>query len=510
MMTTAHNNKIKLYQFTDFDMDKFVNLYLNDINPHEELDENTISCYNPSKYVLTQPKRGVRDRSKIEWKCMFLQDVIIRRAFHKEDSRTFSLNTQILKSVIGNEYKPMLNVFIKMGYIQYGDGQGGAEKRLYYSIGKYSTIYTMNDVEVHETDPIQNFTIIKYRKKTAQAIDSLLESKVRARMEDKYGKKFVAQYLKSLQCFHITDRVGFAQKVSQLIHENPKAKPYYQYVKQSLDEPVKRITRIDSSGRIYHCLTNLKRDLKPYLNIDFAIDCKNSHPLMLTNFIYSYHKIPTSIRKGISYLIKSSSSSQLSSLPSIISHNVEQYRSNKLGNNHIDNSVLSKDEIVYIHKTSNGLFWDEINAAHPDMERSAIKEALFQAVFYTKEKDLCKWNGFAKDFKKSYPHVNGLIASWKDDANIKAIKQYMDEHNLSYDDWRCSLSIAMMAFEAEVFIEILKRLYAHGWKAVHIHDCIVIPKDGSTKHPTQQQVVEIMKEVFGEYGLCPTFDCSRY
>jgi hypothetical protein len=368
----------------------------------------------------------------------------------------------------------------------------------------------MNDVEVYETDPIQNFTIIKYRKKTAQAVDSLLESKVRARMEDRYGKKFVDQYLKSLQCFHITDRVGFAQKVSQLIHDNPKPKPYYQYVKQSLDEPVKHITRIDSSGRIYHCLTNLKRDLKPYLNIDFAIDCKNSHPLMLTNFIYSYHKIPTSIRKGISYLIKSSSPSQLSSLPSIISHNVEQYFHNKLNCNHIDCSALSKDEVVYIHKTSNGLFWDEINKVHPEMERSAIKEALFQAVFYTKEKDLCKWNGFAREFKKSYPYVNELIASWKDEANIKVIKQYMDEHKLSYDDWRSSLSIAMMAFEAEVFIEILQRLYANGWKAVHIHDCIVIPKDDPARQPTQQQVIEIMDDVFGEFGLCPTFDCSRY
>ncbi len=508
MMTTAHHNTIKLYQFTDFDMNRFVSIYLNDITPHEELDENTISCYNPSEYVLTKPKRVVKDRTKIEWKCLFVQDLIIRRAFHKEKSRTFSLNTQVLKAVIGNEYKPMLNAFVKMGYIQYGDGQGGAEKRLYYSIGKYSTIYTMNEVEVQEVE-IQNFTIIKYKEKTAQAVDSLLESKVRARMEDRYGKKFVDQYLKSLQCFHITDRVGFAQKVSQLIHDNPKAKPYYQYVKQSLDEPVKHITRIDSSGRIYHCLTNLKRDLKPYLNIDFAIDCKNSHPLMLTNFIYSYHKIPTSIRKGISYLIKSSSPSQLSSLPSIISHNVEQFCSNKLDNKHIDNPILSKDEIAYIHRTSNGLFWDEINSAHPDMERSAIKEALFQAVFYTKEKDLSKWNAFAKDFKKSYPHVNELIASWKDDANIETIKQYMDEHNLSYDDWRCSLSIAMMAFEAEVFIEILKRLYAHGWKAVHIHDCIVIPIDGSTNRPTQQQVIGIMEEVFGEYGLCPTFDCGR-
>ena len=84
----------------------------------------------------------------------------------------------------------------------------------------------------------------------------------------------------------------------------------------------------------------------------------------------------------------------------------------------------------------------------------------------------------------------------------------MDEHHLAYDDWRCSLSIAMMAFEAEVFTEILKRIYKKGWNAVHIHDCIVVPKDGSKNHPTQQQIVEIMEDVFKDYGLCPTFSCS--
>lgn len=510
MMTTAHNNKIKLYQFTDFDMDKFVNLYLNDINPHEELDDNTLSCFYPPEHIITQPKRGVKDRSKIEWKCMFLQDVIIRRAYHKEDNRTFSLNTRILKSVLGNEYRPMLGAFIKMGYIELGDGKGGTDKRLYYSIGKYSTLYTLVDEDVFETDAIQNFTILRYQEKTADAVDALLQSRVQARLVDRYGELFAKQYIKSLKLFYISDRVGFAKQVSALIHDNPLSKPYYNYVKQALDSPIRQINRIDSSGRIYHCLTNLKRELKPYINIDFAIDCKNSHPLMLNHFIFSSHKIPIGVRYILSFLIKNSPCGEVPLPTNIISHNVEYYSYNELKDNNMYLQELSKDEIAYIYKTSNGYFWDEINDAHPDMERSQIKEALFQAVFYTKETDLCKWNGFSRDFQRLYPNVHRLISSWKDEANKKQIKAYMDEHHLAYDDWRCSLSIAMMAFEAEVFTEILKRIYKKGWNAVHIHDCIVVPKDGSKNHPTQQQIVEIMEDVFKDYGLCPSFSCSRY
>ena len=61
-----------------------------------------------------------------------------------------------------------------------------------------------------------------------------------------------------------------------------------------------------------------------------------------------------------------------------------------------------------------------------------------------------------------------------------------------------------MDLEAQIFTTILKRLYAKRWNAIHIHDCIVIPKDGNLNHPTIDQVRAIMEDVYKEFGLSPT------
>lgn len=68
----------------------------------------------------------------------------------------------------------------------------------------------------------------------------------------------------------------------------------------------------------------------------------------------------------------------------------------------------------------------------------------------------------------------------------------------------------MSRYTSNISFQCRQRIYKKGWNAVHIHDCIVVPKDGSKNHPTQQQIVEIMEDVFKDYGLCPSFSCSRY
>ena len=74
----------------------------------------------------------------------------------------------------------------------------------------------------------------------------------------------------------------------------------------------------------------------------------------------------------------------------------------------------------------------------------------------------------------------------------------------SLDKPTASLSVAMMDLEAQIFTTILKRLYAKRWNAIHIHDCIVIPKDGNLNHPAIDQVRAIMEDVYKEFGLSPT------
>ena len=132
MTQTSKLRKIQIYQFKGFDMDTFVEKYLYSITPHETIDEDTISVFRAAEIKMTEAKRGAKSRLVIENKCRYLQDAIIRMANRKQDDRTFSLNAEILKSVIGKEYKTMLEVFIEMGYISMGDGKWGNGKYYYY------------------------------------------------------------------------------------------------------------------------------------------------------------------------------------------------------------------------------------------------------------------------------------------------------------------------------------------------------------------------------------------
>lgn len=155
--------------------------------------------------------------------------------------------------------------------------------------------------------------------------------------------------------------------------------------------------------------------------------------------------------------------------------------------------------------TSTGQLWDEIVSKHPEMDRNDVKVEMFRAVFYSHSPVADRWSVYAKEFKAQFPDVYGLIGDWKRKKTADSVIEYMKAHGLPFDRGSASLSIAMMALEADIFTTILKRLYAKRWNAVHIHDCIIIPKDGNKNHPTSEQVQQIMREVYQEFGLYPTF-----
>ena len=109
------------------------------------------------------------------------------------------------------------------------------------------------------------------------------------------------------------------------------------------------------------------------------------------------------------------------------------------------------------------------------------------------------------EFKARFPNVFKLIGDWKRKKTSAAVIKYMQAHRLPSDRGSASLSIAMMALEADIFTSILKRLYAKRWNALHIHDCIIIPKDNNKNHPTREEVEAIMADVYRDFGLAPTF-----
>lgn len=515
-------HKITLYQFKGFDMGEFIKQYLYIITPHETIDENTLSVYKPAEMKMSEARRGAKDENIITCKCMYLQDAIVRRAYAKADSQTFSLSSTILKEVIGDDYKPMLEVLEEMGYIVMGDGNGGADNRWYYQPMVSAMRYTLLDVEVEQIT-ILNLKIQTYKEETKRRVEVHNEEAL-ANVVD---KSFIKKYITSLKYIRIADYEGLRAYISNAILNKPKSNLYYDFVVKSLEDKDRRIHSIDSCHRFYHVLTNLDRNIKKYLTIDYMLDAKNSHPLLFNHYVFDKHHID----KYSSYLLSKwyidtynnilnnnklnkeytsfSDKGEISNFPYYsVLHNVAKYLSNSLIENNIIKRTfaeLTPDEVEYTFKTTNGLLWDEICLEHPNLERGEVKEKMFGAVFYSKIPDAERWykSEYADEFKSKYPSVYKLIDSWKDDKNQDAVKVYMAEHKLPYRENAC-LPIAMMALESDIFLTILKRLYAKRWNAVHLHDCIVIPVDGNANHPTKEQVKEIMLDVYKEFGLCPT------
>ena len=504
---------VHLYLFKGFDMDRFRTLYLAEISAHKEVvNINMFTGEEICKDV--KEKSGVKNPQRIADKCKFLQDTIIRRANAKQDNKSFTLSSTILSKTMGEEYKSMLKILIEMGYIEMGDGQGGAGEHWYYEWGAHSHLYTMKDVEVYSLYE-QNATIRKYKDSTIERIKDYKLNHIYPYIDEKYGESFRERYITSLNYFFIQDKEGFEAYLRDNGYdkEESSAYVYFQDVKFKLEQKEKDIYKVDSNGRMYHVLTNLSRDVKKYLNIDFSLDCKNSHPILFNYFIYLYHSISIKSSYNISTFLYSNIdrnkvSFTFSKSSSKLIHNVSDYLRNELINNNIEIKSVAKlkdDELVYIYLTSIGRLWDDVRESHPEYTRQEIKTLFFEQVLYSRSKTFYH-KPFASEFAKMFPNVYELICRWKKPTENQDIEAYMKEQHLYAKKDYASLSIAMMNLEAQIFTTILKRMYAKRWNAVHIHDCIVVPITGNKNQPTEEPVREIMADVYKDFGLRPTFD----
>ena len=522
---------ILLYQFVDFDIDIFVKKYIYRIEEHTETELTEYARWQISKgkitpdmivevddgtfsHVTYKAKRGVRDINKIKWKIQYLQDAIIRRATSKKHG-AFSLNSQILKAVLGDEYKVMLDVLRDMGYLALGDGENGkiVKKYFYYGWGEYSTVYSIPDDKKVETVEVTNVKIQGYKEKTNELISQLRIKQTYPEIDRKYGKYFRETYEKSLCCIKIEKTKELEEYIPTAIQlhkekkeeENRKRKRkkkksksmiehYYRYVVSELYKKVKQIQRIDNAGRIYHILTNADRNVKKFLNIDISVDCKNSHPVLFNYFLFKWHGITVEDAYAISSIMHGVES--ISDIRETCYSVVDKLIVNK----------LSDDELGYIYLTSNGMLWDKVMENHPDIDRNEVKEKMFAEVFYSNSRKTRGWQEYAKEFQQQFPNVIGFIKCWKNDVIPPDIQSYLNEQNLIPTKPTASLSIAMMNLEAQIFTKILKRIYAKRWKAIHVHDCIVVPKTKSKNKPRKEDILKIMMEVYKEYGLAPTFD----
>ena len=493
-------------------MDDFISKYLYAISPHQIIDESTISCFEPAQMKLSSAKKGAKKSNIIQDKCLYLQDTIIRKAYSQKDNKTIRLSSTLLQRIVGGEYKTMLDVLCQMGYLKLGDGgKGGDGEYNYYSPGKHSMLYSIpNNVDFNARE-IVNFKIKGYKEKAAEELGKYYEASVRPRIEDKYGESFYQNYLESLNMFKIDDNEGFERCFTN-IDESLSKTIYLSSIRNSLLEK-KTIYSIDKSGRLYHVLTNLRKDLKVFINIDFELDCKNSNPLLLNYFIFKNKDIDSSTSYNISSML-----SRIKIYKN--NHNVGKNLRNELISNGIENQILAKltdDELDYIYLTSTGRLWDVIQQHYPQYTRGEIKALMFEQVFFAPSAQITSGKPFAGDFQVLFPSIYELITLWKKPLKNASIKAYLVDSGLCLEQdteatykGNSALPLAMMNLESRIMTEVLKRMYRKRWSAVNIHDCIVVPKSAKKNQPSMSDVVPIMDMVYAEFGLKATFNKITY
>ena len=499
----------KIYTIEGIDYDAVIDKYRELCEQGErEIDPMSISVYGGDVgYIQTRkPRKPLRDDTRIKNKAIYLIHIIVyRQLTNREDGVDgASLQASILQSVLGEDFYELLRAFEYLGYV---------EKSNIYIIGKSSRHYKAVGRVI--TSQCSNHTILKYINKTKELLkDVVLKRMATPEFKKLYGETFAETYIKNLNRFKIKDEQGFNKYVNEQIALHPTKESYYNFIKESFKSNLK-IYSIDSNYRIYHILTSLERELKQFINIRFSLDCKNSHPLLFNYFIFN--------SKGISIQLSYLISCILYSIDSSLIYYNNRYDIEKLCNilinNNIGNSIITKfapDELLYLWKTTQGVFWDDILKAHKaEYDRAEIKQKMFAEVFYSKTPRIA-WKEFAKEFKQQYPNVYALIIRWKEPLKHDDLRNCLlgrKKAVLLGDDammlnQETALPNVMMDLESEIFREVLKSLYRKRIGAVHIHDAIVLP-DTRAKVDAEQ-VEEAMRAVYKQFGLHPTFSIDAY
>ena len=502
----------KIYTIEGIDYDAVIAKYRQLCEEGEkEIDANSISVYGGDvRYIQTRKARKpLNDDTRILNKAIYLVHTIAyRQATNREENvEGASIQYAILQRVIGEDVYELIRSLQQLGYIEI-DGKYiiGTSSKHYKVIGNIATTHS------------SNHTILKYINKTKELLkDAVLKRMATPEFKALYGDAFAEIYIKNLNKFKIKDEKGFNKYANEQIALQPTKESYYNFIKESFKSDLK-IYSIDGNNRIYHLLTSLERELKQFINIRLSIDCKNSHPLLFNYFIFNSVGISIHLSYSISSILYSINKSDI--ISSVDNHyDIEKLR-NVLIRNGINELLITRftsDELLYIYKTTKGIFWDDILQEHQEdgYDRAEIKQKMFAEVFYSKTPKIA-WKEFAKEFKRQYPNVYGLIERWKEPLKHKDLKACLlarkkavqIEGTALMSSQETALPNVMMDLESEIFREVLKSLYRKRIPAVHIHDAVVIP---DTRAQVDVEKVEsVMRDVYKKFGLHPTFSVDTY
>ena len=414
---------------------------------------------------FTDETQQLPRKSSLYPKYQYLIHLIIEGCIRSKDNKVHLHSLRILKPIFGDAYRDMLYNLNAMGVIALGS----------YEVGKHSTPITLNDWNIDKCHCCNKKVIGYHIKYTSICSRTTRELSKRIPVDT-----FYQQYNENLGMLKMVDKDGAEKYALSNKDDDPHSFHYIQWKIKSIEQQ-QAITSVDRSGRIYHYLTNLPREMKSFLNIKLSVDCHNSHPLLLNYLLIKEYQINNTILEEVYNIIEGEGD--------IYYHNVSESLHNRLKDKGLQESCfdgIPDDVLQYIYETSKGILWDRFTEKYLNKyDRSEVKQKMFACVFYADE-HTAKHSEMGKDFAREFPNVSSYILKIKrnDDAN---------------------LAIALMRMESKIFREILARCFDNGWNVVSIHDSIVMLDTQANKDVAREDVEEIMREVYNKYQLHPSF-----
>lgn len=482
---------IRLYKLINVSIDalvdKCIEITTRPIVKVIDADGVTSDSHSESPILETKIKPAPR-RAILYQKFLFLVHLIITRCSASKDNR-IQLHSERLKNVLGNDYHLLFETLGEMGVITMTTG---------YVVGEHCRLVSLRDWSVH-IEPTINLKVGEYISKwdrlTNDAVaeynngnDIELEVKIVdgkaqvVRKDEKIiseqEKWLYAMYNDSLSYLNLRVSKDDAIEYINTLFSNRDSHKYHHCVYNILSFNNKniKIASIDKQDRIYHYLTNLRKDLKSLFNLKFQLDIANSHPLLLCRLLI--------IKYGLDYkileIIYNKERVEVCDL-----HNVSEQLYNELQDKGLN---IEKDIIRFIYACSKGMMWDELNNSFPEYSRDEIKSNAFALIFYN-PRNIARYTEFGKKFMSVYPSVYAAIEETKDKTKLPHL---------------------MMRIESTLMRRILTRCYQQGWKVISIHDAIValdVP-DNNGLEPIAIKC--IINNVYREVLLHPTIHYDEF
>ena len=482
---------IKLYKITGLSIDNLVDRHITLVTtPVEKVTEvSGVTSYSIEGAVI---KTAVSARAKphsvsLYHKYVFLVHLIVSECILSKQNK-FQLNSKRLKAVLGDGYYNMIQTLAEAKVIRVNMNYVVETTCRKASLLRW-------DIELEESKNVKVMQYLskwkKLKQKDEEGYDNVefeIEIKFidgKVSIEKKYKEEtspedeyYYENYNSSLSYLQLKYPQYECERFIETLFENKQCHSYYHCLANisRFNQDSIQIQKIDEQGRVYHYLTNLKKELKKLYNIKYQVDIANSHPLLLSKILI----VKYDIKEETLRIIYNKERENIENI-----HNVSKLLYNQLSDS---NLRIPEDVIRYLYVTSKGLLWDELQHAFPDYERNEIKHLSFAHIFYNPH-EIAIYTEFGRQFMSVYPNVYRAIAYVRGITNLPKI---------------------LMKYESSLMKRVLTQCYSNGWKVISIHDAVVVLDVPENNECDAMAVKIIINEVYKNGLLHPTVHVDTF